>query len=116
MREMTRNATGSGSLGFGRAGLPAGVRQADCDGCSGPGPSREGPRDAWQACATGRQERIAMDFALRWAEEVRDVILTADGNVQDDGGDGLSGRMWRAWGKYRDRAPREAARRGMPGG
>ena len=99
-------------------GLPAGIRQSDCDGR----PDDLGDADGkhlWNACDEHQQEAVSARFVKVNAERLRDALLdTQDGFVSvaaspENAPAALLGRLfWTMWINYRDRALREMARRG----
>jgi|SRR5450432_1914746 hypothetical protein len=99
-------------------GLPAGIRQADCDG--GADALAEADGDLlWNACDAHQQESLSGRFIGVNLERLRDALL----DTQDAFGPAtLSpqaaplasfGRaIWTMWTAYRDRTLQEMARRG----
>ena len=79
------------------SGLPAGVRQADCDGPDDfAGDATE--EQLWSACDERNQEAIALAFTQKRVEEIRDAVLDARDAAQ------LGEILWREWNEFRDRA------------
>jgi hypothetical protein len=98
--------------------LPAGVRQADCDGRPNDLAEADG-NSLWHACDERQQEALSARFLQFSSERLRDALL----DVQDGAGwvaaspeheTGASiGRMlWTLWISFRDRMLREMVRRG----
>lgn len=99
-------------------GLPAGVRQADCDGPADELDDADGNR-LWNACDVTRQESISVRFVDLHADRLRDALLDAQDAAglsnasADQAPRELLGRLlWRMWISYRDRALREMHGRG----
>ena len=98
------------------ASLPGGISQADCDGDFDP-LADAGPGELWFACQPSQQERIASDFAMTRADDVRDALLdTQDAKRPQGAADHRAAAMgralWRVWIAYRDRALGDLHRRG----
>jgi hypothetical protein len=99
-------------------GLPAGIRQADCDGRTGDLDDADGNR-LWNACDAIQQESVSARFVHVHAERLRDALLdTQDAlglaTAWPNGAPGalLGCLLWTMWISYRDRALREMVRRG----
>jgi hypothetical protein len=98
--------------------LPAGIRQADCDGPENELADSDGNR-LWTACDACRQESMSVRFVQLNLEQLRDALLdTQDAfalaAASSNGTPGASlGRwVWTMWISYRDRVLREMVRRG----
>ncbi|MGD0461982.1 MAG: hypothetical protein ABSB74_05805 [Tepidisphaeraceae bacterium] len=99
-------------------GLPAGIRQADCDGRADDLADADGNR-LWIACDPRQQESVSARFVHDYAERLRDALLDTQDAFglatasPDDAPGALLGRLlWTMWISYRDRALREMVRRG----
>ena len=99
------------------AGLPVGVRQADCEGTHDPLAEADA-NDLWAACDESQQESLSVRFLQNSGELLRDALL----DVQSDsppprvqsrsGGAWLGEIVWEIWKEYRDRELRMMRRRG----
>jgi len=115
--------------------LPADVLPSECDGRPDPLADAD-PQHLWDACSSAVQERIADEFCISSAEEVRDAVLLAEDAAQSGisrlpetaaavlASVGLSrfqqrrviplGRtLWSAWVRYRDVAVHRLRRGGQ---
>jgi hypothetical protein len=99
-------------------GLPAGIRQADCEGGADELAEADGDR-LWNACDAYQQESLSNRFIHFNSEQLRDALL----DTQDALGPATPspeaaplasfGRAIRTmWTTYRDRSLQEMARRG----
>jgi hypothetical protein len=100
----------------GQPGLPAGVRQADCDGVTGDLDDASG-NGLWSACDAAQQESISGRFVALHADRLRDTLLDVEdgvGHSRDLAAVGalLGQLLWPVWIGYRDRALRELHGRG----
>jgi hypothetical protein len=101
-------------VGFpaGRAGLPPGVRQCDCDGAVDP-LADASPEQLWEACDERQQHAIAQRFAELHVDNLRDSILEAQQiRGEAEMGTSLQAALWNTWMRYRDRALYALCRRG----
>jgi hypothetical protein len=99
-------------------GLPAAVRQADCDGRPDDLADADGNR-LWNACDASRQETLSARFVHVHAEQLRDAFLEtqdAFGLTKASPADAprafLGRLLWTMWISYRDRTLQEMDRRG----
>jgi hypothetical protein len=99
-------------------GLPAGARQADCDGRADQLAEASGDR-LWKACDATQQESLSARFVQVHAECLRDALLDihdvpgSSAALPDQAPSALLGRvLWKLWTGYRDRALREMHGRG----
>jgi hypothetical protein len=111
----------------GHPDLPAGIRQADCDGPPHGLADADGD-DLWNACDANEQEAMSGRFVHINCERLRDAILdaqdsaapgmtaTGTGKSNQAAAGSLGCAVWPMWINYRDRTLREMARRGeLPG-
>lgn len=98
--------------------LPAGVRQADCDGLADE-LDDAGANRLWNACDATQQKFVSARFVDLHADQLRDTLLDAQdvaclsGPSADQASREMLGRLlWRMWIGYRDRALREMHGRG----
>ena len=99
-------------------GLPAGIRQVDCDGRTRE-PAEANADQLWSACDARRQESILNRFVDAHVEHFRDVLLDAQDACEiktassDNPPEALLGKsLWAKWIGYRDRTLLEMSRRG----
>jgi hypothetical protein len=112
------NEAGAGALcgiRLPQSDLPPGIRDSDCEG--GFDPLADASAHAlWHACGQEQQEKIAERFVQLRAEDLRDVLLTAQESAQSakpDSAAGLLGReLWPLWSRFRDESVEELHRRG----
>jgi hypothetical protein len=99
-------------------GLPAGIRQADCDGGADEFADADGDR-LWNACDAHQQESLSGRFIQVNLKRLRDALLDTQDALgpakpsPDAASIASFGRaIWTMWTAYRDRSLQEMARRG----
>ncbi|MGD0387830.1 MAG: hypothetical protein ABSC42_02650 [Tepidisphaeraceae bacterium] len=100
-----------------QAGLPPGVRQADCDGQQDPFADASG-NQLWNACNLAQQESLSSRFVTRHGDLVRDALLDVQDSPNPNPGPKLrlGSLLWPTWICFRDRNLREMHQRGeLPG-
>ncbi len=98
--------------------LPAGIRQADCDGRPNDLAEADG-NSLWLACDERQQEALSARFLQFNSERLRDALLDVQDEFgfleaprNDESGVSIGRALWTLWIKYRDRMLREMVRRG----
>jgi hypothetical protein len=101
-----------------RPGLPAGVRQADCDGRLNELADADS-HSLWIACDERQQEIVSARFVHLNTERLRDALLDAEdgfgrraASSEEESGAAMGRVLWGLWISYRDRTLREMVRRG----